>query len=415
MQDGSLYAVGDTCYLKYYIIADGERVHKTIQLCKRSDVYVWWKKRGKWGYSAAVRELQRKTMDKIKADAKAAEAAALALTQKATPGEMRVVTFWEQHYLPHIEEILPLTGQPRRKLSTVRGFKQIWRQHLQGHFGETTLKDYEPALGKRFLRSLTGTQGKTTLKHIKALAGSIFGFAVDEEFIKVNPWHDVKIPGDAIESEATKHYTLAEAEDIISALVAHVDCQLVLALACFLGLRPGEIAALMWPDFDADTVTIRRSVVRGVVGTPKTAESLATLPLPVQVKVPLELWRRECSAPSESGRSDGYVFESKNGTPGDLHNMVARVIKPHVEGKTKCIPCDLIPKPSGVAWKSLYAGRRCAATAVIEANNGNLAIGQALLRHKSQITTATFYKKAVTPETLRNGMRRLELAAKNAE
>ena len=32
MQDGSLYAVGDTCYLKYYIITDGERVHKTIQL-----------------------------------------------------------------------------------------------------------------------------------------------------------------------------------------------------------------------------------------------------------------------------------------------------------------------------------------------------------------------------------------------
>jgi hypothetical protein len=49
----------------------------------------------------------------------------------------------------------------------------------------------------------------------------------------------------------------------------------------------------------------------------------------------------------------------------------------------------------------------------LEANNGNLAIGQALLRHKSQITTATFYKKAVTPETLRNGVKMLELAAKS--
>lgn len=81
MRDGSLYAVGDTCYLKYYIIADGERVHKTIQLCKRSDVYDWWKKRGQWGYSSAVRELQRGKMDEIKAEAKAAEAAALALTR----------------------------------------------------------------------------------------------------------------------------------------------------------------------------------------------------------------------------------------------------------------------------------------------------------------------------------------------
>ena len=410
MQDGSLYAVGDTCYLKYYIIEDGQRVHKTLQLCKRSDTHYWWKKRGKFGYSSAVRELQRETMDKIRADAKAAEAAALALTKGTTPGEMRVVDFWEQHYLPYIEAVIPLTGMPRRKASTTRGFRQIWKQHLKGHFGETTLKDYEPALGKRFLRSLTGTQGKTTLKHIKALAGSLFGYAVDEEFIKVNPWHDVKIPDDAIESEATQHYTLAEVETIVSSLVEHVDAQLVITLACLLGLRPGEIAALKWEDFDDDTVTIRRSVVRGVVGTPKTPESMATLPLLAQVCIPLELWRRKCGNPEE-----GYVFNSRENTPVDLHNLIARVIKPHVEGKTKCIPCDKTPKPSGVAWKSLYAGRRCAATAVIEANNGNLAIGQALLRHKSQITTATFYKKAVTPETLRNGMKMLEAAASDGK
>src|SRR2546427_5941341 len=96
-QDGSLYAIGDTCYLKYYIIADGQRVHKTIQLCKRDDVYDWWKKRGKCGFSSAVRTLQRQTMDKIKADAKA-EATALARTQKA-PGEMSVVDLWEMPIL----------------------------------------------------------------------------------------------------------------------------------------------------------------------------------------------------------------------------------------------------------------------------------------------------------------------------
>jgi hypothetical protein len=28
MQNGSLNAIGDTCYLKYYIIVDGKHVHK---------------------------------------------------------------------------------------------------------------------------------------------------------------------------------------------------------------------------------------------------------------------------------------------------------------------------------------------------------------------------------------------------
>jgi integrase len=76
------------------------------------------------------------------------------------------------------------------------------------------------------------------------------------------------------------------------------------------------------------------------------------------------------------------------------------------------VRCGKVPESSGVRWKTLYAGRRGAATAVIEKNNGNLAIGQALLRHKSQITTATFYRKAVTPETLRDGVKMLEAAAK---
>lgn len=408
-QEGTLFAIGDTCYLKYRIteLKDGtlRRIHKTIPLCEKSDVYTWWKKKGKWGFSSAVHDLRTEKMAELRTKIERAQA-----SNCKTTGDVRIVDFWETRYLPYCEEIIPLTGLSRRKPSTVRGFKQIWNQHLKAHFGQTMLKDYEPAMGKRFLRSLTGTQGKTTLKHIKALAGSLFGYAVDEEFINVNPWHDVKIPDDAIESAATKHYTLAEVEDIISALVDHVDCQLVMALACFLGLRPGEIAALRWEDFDEEYVHIRRSVVRGIVGIPKTPESLATLPLLAQVRIPFTLWRRKSENPTE-----GYVFESKNGTPVDLHNLIARVIKPHVEGKTKCIPCNRIPNASGVAWKSLYAGRRCAATAVIEANNGNLAIGQALLRHKSQITTATFYKKAITPQGLRTGMKNLELAAKNGK
>jgi len=414
-QDGSLYAIGDTCYLKYYIIQDGKRVHKTVSLCEKSDTLTWWKKKGKWEFSSAVRDLQRETMDRIKAEAKAvAEAARVARTKSSDPGDIIVVTFWEQRYLPYCEHVVPLTGEPRRKPETVRGFKQIWKQHLSGHFAGMTLKQYQPRDGNRFLRSLIGTQGKNTLRHIKALASSIFSFAVEEEILTVNPWREVKIPKDAVESEATKHYLLPEVEDIISALVDHVDAQLVMALACFLGLRPGEIAALRWEDFDGETVHIRRSVVRGIVGTPRTVESIASLPLPLQVIVPLTLWRG-------LSQSTAWVFPSKNGTPIDLHNLTARVIRPHIEGPAyqvrgkavPCIRCQCVPEASGVQWKTLYAGRRCAATAVIEANNGNLAIGQALLRHKSQITTATFYKKAVTPETLRNGMKMLEAAAKN--
>jgi len=63
-----------------------------------------------------------------------------------------------------------------------------------------------------------GRRARNTLKHIKALGSSLFKRAVIEQRIKVNPWHDVSMPDDAIQSEITKHYTLEEAENIISAL-----------------------------------------------------------------------------------------------------------------------------------------------------------------------------------------------------
>jgi integrase len=251
------------------------------------------------------------------------------------------------------------------------------------------LQEYAPHTGTRFLDSLTGTQGKATLRHIKACATSLFKRAVNEQHIKVNPWHDVQMPDDAVDSAPTQHYTVEEAEDIISALVDRVDCQLVMALACFLGLRPGEIAALRWDDFDAENVHIRRSVVRGIVGTPKTVESIASLPLLDRVRVPLELWRQK------SPDTSGWLFPSVNNTPIDLHNLIARVIRPAI-------------KAEGLVWKSLYAGRRGAGTAIIARTNGNAAIGQALLRHKNMSTTLQFYKKQIPAADLRAGMKMLE-------
>jgi integrase len=322
--------------------------------------------------------------------------------------DMLVVDFWKDRYLPYCEEIVKLTGQSRKKPSTIRGYQQIWRQHLKSHFRKLTLQEYEPHMGTQFLQSLTGTQGKATLKHIKALGGSIFKRAVIEQRIKTNPWRDVEMPEDAIEPKNTPHYTLAEAEDLISALVEHVDCQLILALSCFLGLRPGEIAALKWEDFDSESVHIRRSVVRGNVGTPKTLESVASLPLIDQVRLPLELWRTKCDSPSE-----GWVFESRNNTPVDLHNLISRVVIPHVEGSRECVRCEKVPKATELKWKTLYAGRRGACTAAIEATNGNYAVAQALLRHKSMTTTLGVYKKQITPEAFKAGMKLLQAAATN--
>jgi integrase len=184
----------------------------------------------------------------------------------------------------------------------------------------------------------------------------------------------VKVLGKTGAPSPTQNYTLEELENVLSALVDGVDCQLVMTLAGFLGLRPGEIAALRWEDFGLEWVHIRRAVGRGVVGTPKTLSSIASLPLIGLVRVPLELWRGKCGSPAE-----GWVFPGRfQDRPGDL-KALTRVIAKTL--KQKSIP-----------WKTLYAGRRGAATILTELTGDALAAKE-LLRHKNlAVTTANYVR-----------------------
>jgi integrase len=242
------------------------------------------------------------------------------------------------------------------------------------------------------LLGLTKTQGRRTLNHIRSLASGIFTLAINTGRLETNPWRDVRILGKVAQPKPTTHYTLEQAENIISALVERVDCQLMITLSFFAGLRPSEIAGLRWEDFDESAVNIRRACVRNKVVTCKTVESVATLPLLPQVLVPFALWRQKKGNPTE-----GWVFTNKRGHPQDLKDTVRRAIRPTLEAK-------------GLEWKGLYAGRRGAATAIIGLTGGNYAAAQELLRHKHMSTTLNFYKKQ-TQNALGDGLKALQLAA----
>ena len=77
----------------------------------------------------------------------------------------------------------------------------------------------------------------------------------------------------------TGYYSLEEIENIITALVDCVECQLIMALAYFFGLRRGEIQGLQWGDVDADWLHIRRNKVNGRVITLKGKKKSKDFPL----------------------------------------------------------------------------------------------------------------------------------------
>jgi integrase len=378
-QRGYVYEASNAFHVRYYTteIVNGKskRVQRSHRLCTKD--------RNTGHGSKSAKAVQALVEDHMRG---------VNTTVAPTPSALlTVVEFWEKHYLPYCEKEWKGTGM---RASTIKGFKQVWNQHLESHFGTTTLQQYTAVMARRFLSSLKTKQGKNTLKHIRALASAMFSEAIERDLLNgANPWH-VKIPKDCKETAPTQHYTMEEAENLISALVEHVDAQLVVALSCFLGLGPAEISGLQWGDVDADWINIRRNKpAHGVVGAPKNRERQAPLPIINQVRVPLELWRKKCTA---TGDGDWIIV--------DLPNMLNRVIKPHVIGKNECDRCEKTPSASGVTWKGLYAGRRGAITAIIEATGGNYAVAQALARHKTMDTTLRVYKKQITPQGFVTGM-----------
>jgi integrase len=365
-QKGHLFKKSGSWFLRYYYTApDGSRRQKADQIAAIDDKHHSEKCR-------AVRLL---------VDAKLLEVN----SGTAGPTSPTVVAFWSSTYLPWVKDNL--------RRSTWRNYIHLWEKHLEPHFGSSTLAEYESSYATEFLTARAKTLGRNSINHLRSLMSGIFSLACGLGRIKMNPMHEAKVLTRSKAPALTPHYTLEALEDLISALVERVDGQLILALAGFLGLRPSEIEALKWEDFDEYFVHIRRGSVRGEIGPLKTPESAASIPLIDQVRVLLKLWWVKSGSPTK-----GWVFPNQRGEkPINIRDFQRKVIRPAVA-------------KAQLKWDGLYAGRRGAATALVGLT-GNLVAAQELLRHKSLTTTALFYKKQ-TSRSLMDGLKLLEGAGR---
>jgi integrase len=364
---------------------------------------------------SAVKALAEQKLAELKAlaerDSKTSQ------TNGAKP-DMRVIDFWTNVYIPFAKEVNPKVGEPNLRPSTVTGYEQVWRQHLLAHFGSCTLRAYETSTATEFLTGLAKTQGRNTIAHVRSLMSGIFSHALALGYVEGSISADGKkshaitgagVLGKTARPAKTGYYSLKEALSILAALSSHVECQLVMALSFFWGLRPSEIRGLRWEDFCTESsdhcaicladdvrditvahVHIRRAIDKqGRESKLKTDEAEQPLPLMIPIAMPLQIWREQCGNVTE-----GWLFENQNGNPSDLRDWIRTKIRPAVlHSKNK--------------WRGLYAGRRGAATMLLQLT-GNALASQQMLRHKSGSgVTARHYLKAL-PEALLQGARLIE-------
>jgi integrase len=321
----------------------------------------------------------------------------------------RVVTladFVERVYFPHIEQY--------KRPSTLKGYRDIWRNHVKVRCGGEWLKDVRTFHVQSWLDSIAslGTLGRNTLKHIKTFLSAIFKLAKQQGYFSgENPVRDTATSPRAAAPQETHAYDLAEIQQMLA--VMPEPAATVFAVAAFAGLRRSELQGLRWEDYQDGQIRVARAIWNGKVSDPKTGRSRGAVPIIRQVAERLAFHRMRNGNPE-----DGPMFRNANGKPVCLNNLLSRQIVPalqrceqcgkaqreHPETTTHLFKLDeKFPK-----WRGWHAARRGLGSNLYALGVPEKVIQQ-ILRHANVSTTSTYYIKTV-PSQVIDAMEKLQQA-----
>jgi len=279
------------------------------------------------------------------------------------PGSsLPIAEFVEKRYFPGREKKL--------RPSTFNGYREIFKNHIEGSIGTTRMRDFHTRDGQHFLDALAERTPKLshqTLMHVKAFLSSVFTYARQEDVLRgANPMQGVKAEGRRYKPERSA-YTLEDIHTMLSKL--EEPARTVVAVAAFTGLRKSEIRGLRWEDYTGDEIQVARSVWRTHIGPTKSEES-GENPVPV-----IPILRRALDQHRTRHPGDGFIFAGdRRHAPLNLDNLSRRVLSAKLDG----------------GWKGWHGFRRGLGTNLYRLDVPAKVI-QEILRHADVSTTETHY------------------------
>ena len=220
-----------------------------------------------------------------------------------------------------------------KKRSSQRSMSCELNKHILPHLENTPLEE----ISYPFMRGLIQTwqQEGLSRKSIKNLFGivrAIYNFQFDEMAQSgkpiVSPWL-VKwkkvAPPKSVQRDRP-YFTVTQMVAIVNAAKTQLN-RALFALAAGTGARAGELFALRVEtdvNLNEQMITIRRSVFEGKENTSKsdTGDEDRTRTVPIDASVAMELKQHL------RGRRYGYLFETRNGTPLRLSNVLEDKLQP---------------------------------------------------------------------------------------
>jgi integrase len=243
-----------------------------------------------------------------------------------------VKEFLEQVYLPFY--------RGKWKESTAGTSENRIQHHIMKELGSERLEDLTLGPLQQFLeRKAMAGLSFSIVDHLRWDLSSMFEMAVSEKVVSVNPTTALYTP------KMAKHgVTCAmSAEQVEQALDAvEFREKVILQLAIFAGMRPGELLATRRQDVNQDgsVIEVRRRVYRGKFADPKNG-LVRTVAVPPRTAALLSEWMEaaiECNP-------DAHVFAGETGQPLWRSSLLEDHIKSRLE-------------PIGLGWVNFQVMRR---------------------------------------------------------
>jgi integrase len=221
-----------------------------------------------------------------------------------------------------------------------------------------------------------------TIKKIMAPLKACLATARKEDEVSSNAASETDLPeretADQLEEEQEEQVKAMSTSELATVLALIPDSHKVFfEVLAATGLRISEARALQWRHVHLDGsrpyVKVRRALVKGHMGKPKSKYGKREIPLHNDMVLALRRHHKDTEWP---GRLD-IVFPSLTGTPIDHNNLYKRVLRPAAE-------------EAGVAWIGFHTFRHTCATRLFAAGR-NVKQVQHWLGHYSATFTLETY------------------------
>ena len=242
------------------------------------------------------------------------------INSSATKGVKPVYTFKQ-----FVEDVYLPFGRKSWKESTSGTSEQIVESHLVPEFGQSLLHAIRREQLQDFLDGKAPSHSSSLVSHLRWFLSGIFRLAISDGLIVSNPAAELRVPKKCKDGRGLRPLSEEEVNNYLN--VFDLREQLIVRLAIFEGMRPGEIFALRWKSIQGDAIRVEQRVYKRVFDTPKNGKvregaiSDGTLKL-------LKEWR----ILAQDQSPEGFVFPSENlKTPLSPDNVWRRSLKPKLE------------------------------------------------------------------------------------